>query len=117
MSRFYYDDLKTDYRTDYLERSPRKTEALNSASVEGKVTVLPNSGNRAITIETDDDIYLQSYDTLILRKEKQTGKVHKLWNDYTATTMKHINTFLELSKSMGKHEWESYKCGETIRTI
>ena len=74
MSRFYYDDLKTDYRTDYLERSPRKAEALNSASVEGKVTILPNSGNRAITIETDEDVYLQSYGTLILRKEKQTGK-------------------------------------------
>lgn len=117
MSRFYYDDLKTNWQNDYLTKSPRKADALNAASIEGKVTVLPNSGNRAITIETDDNIYLQSYDTLILRKEKQTGKVHKLWNDYTATTMKHINTFLELSKSMGKHEWESYKCGETIRTM
>lgn len=116
MSKFYYSNIE-DYQSGYLIRSPRKRETLRSNAIEGKVTILPNSGNRAITIETDDDVYLQSYDTLILRKEKQTGKVHKLWNDYTATTMKHINTFLELSKSMGKHEWESYKCGETIRTI
>lgn len=106
MSRFYYDDLKTDYRTDYLERNPRKTEALNSASIEGKVTVLPNSGNRAITIETDDEIYLQSYDTLMLKKEKKTGKVYKLSDFYSQTTMKHINEFL--GTHMKKYDWLKY---------
>lgn len=107
MSRFYYENLKSyQYGKEYLDRSPRKAEALNSASVEGKVTVLPNSGNRAITIETDDDIYLQSYDTLILRKEKQTGRVHKLWNEYSQTTLKHINTFL--GTNMRKTDWLAY---------
>ncbi len=106
MSRFYYDDLKTDYRTDYLERSPRKADALNAASIEGKVTVLPKSGNRAITIETDETVYLQSYDTLILKRNKKTGKVDKLWDEYSQTTLKHINTFL--GTNMRKADWMAY---------
>ena len=107
MNSFCYQDLKS-YRWggDYLDRSPRKSEALSSNVIEGKVTVLPNCTNRAITIETDEDIYLQSYDTLILKKNKRTGKVKKLWDGYSKTTLKHVNQFL--GTYMGKYDWLEY---------
>ena len=107
MSKFYYRDLATNWQNDYLTRQPKKKDALNAASIDGKVTILPDSNNRAITIETDNDVYLQSYDTLILKRNKKTGRVTKLWNDYTATTMKHINTFL--GTNMCKKEWLAYQ--------
>ena len=102
MGTFCYKDL-TDWRSDYLSRQPRKSEALNSNVIEGKVTVLPNSSNRAIIIETDEDIYLQSYDTLILKKNKETGDIKKLWSGYTKTTLKHIIEFL--GTHISKAEW------------
>ena len=102
MSRFYYGTGNNEY----LKQSPTKKDALNAASIEGKINILPNSNNRAITIETDEDIYLQSYDTLILKKNKRTGKVDKLWDEYTKTTLKHINEFL--GTNMGKREWLAY---------
>ena len=103
MGSFCYEDLKTDWRNDYLNKQPRKSDALKSNVIEGKVTVLPNCTNRAITIETDEDIYLQSYDTLILKKNKRTGKVKKLWDGYSKTTLKHINEFL--GTHMNKTDW------------
>lgn len=105
---FCYEDIKTyAYGAEYLNTQPTKRNALDSASIDGKVTILPNSNNRAITIETDKDVYLQSYDTLILRKNKKTGKIDKLWDEYTKTTLKHINEFL--GTNMGKAQWLAYE--------
>lgn len=62
--------------------------------------------NKAIQIEIDDYIYLKSYDTIV-------GFIHdnefyRCWGDYSATTMKHINSFLQNHDlpTYGKKEWE-----------
>lgn len=99
----YFENLKNYYYNDYLTTSPTKAGAKANAAVSGIVRILPESNNRAVTIETENEIFLQSYDTLIVRKDKKTGEIVKLWNDYTKTTLKHINTFLGTNYS--KKEW------------
>jgi hypothetical protein len=101
----YYESLKTDYRTDYLTSTPRKYEAINNARIAGNVSILPNSNNRAVIIDTPDKRYLQSYDTLILETDKATGSTVKLWNGYSVTTLKHINEFLH--RAISKREWNN----------
>ena len=51
---------------------------------------------KAIIIETDDKIYLQSYQTKVLYLDKKTKKIVKLWDGYSRTTQNHINDFLKL---------------------
>lgn len=101
----YYENLKTNYRNDYLVKQPTRAGAIANANTAGKVAILENSNNRAVTITTANGIYLQSYDTTILKLEK--GKITKFWDAYTVTTMKHINTFLvnQGFKALRKKEW------------
>ena len=48
---------------------------------------------KAIVIERDNgDVELKSYDTIVARI--RNGKFYRLWNDYSATTMRHINAFV-----------------------
>ena len=47
---------------------------------------------KAFIIERNDGIYLKSYDTLVCRITH--GVFQRLWNGYSATTMRHINSFL-----------------------
>lgn len=47
---------------------------------------------KAFIIERNDGIYLKSYDTLVCRIRH--GVFQRLWNGYSATTMRHINSFL-----------------------
>lgn len=103
----YYKNLKTNYRNDYLVKQPTKAGAIANANTAGKVAILENSNNRAVTITTDKGVFLQSYDTTILKIEG--GKITKFWNNYTVTTMKHINTFLVNRgfKALSKKEWLS----------
>lgn len=103
----YYENLKTDYRHDYLMKIPTKKGALENAALEGKVTILSGSNNRAVIIETEEAIYLQSYDTLICKIDKKKRTLEKLWHDYSVTTMKHINEFLYENgfQKMSKREW------------
>lgn len=50
--------------------------------------------NKAIITVTDNgDIELTSYCTTVCRI--RNGKLERLWNGYSATTMRHINAFLE----------------------
>jgi len=37
---------------------------------------------------------LQSYSTDVIKYDMQTGKLTRLWAGYSATTMRHINSFL-----------------------
>ena len=90
---YYFENLKTYEYNDYLSRQPRKVEALENANAEGIAAILPNSNNRALIIENDNHIYLQSYDTLILDVDKIAGTIKKLWAGYSVTTLKHINEF------------------------
>lgn len=48
---------------------------------------------KACVIERDNgDIELQSYSTIVARI--RNGKFERLWSGYSATTMRHINSFL-----------------------
>lgn len=94
MTNTNYFESITDIQSGYLVESPRKKDALNNAKIDGYTVILPNSNNRAITIATDDEIFLQSFDTLILSINTTTGEIKKLWDDYSVTTLKHVNEFL-----------------------
>lgn len=114
----YFASLESDYRHDYLVGSPRKGEVLANANIDGDVSVLAGSNNRAIVIDTPDKRYLQSYDTLILETDKATGETVKLWGGYSVTTMKHIGAYLQENggKWLSKKEWESLEVGDVIKS-
>lgn len=107
----YYESLK-NYYNEYLTSAPRKREAINNALRAGDVSILPNSNNRALIIDTPEKIYLQSYDTLILETDKKTGVTVKLWGGYSFTTLKHINEFLK--SNINKSQWSTVAVGATI---
>ena len=49
---------------------------------------------KASVIEKDNgDIELRSYNTIVARI--RNGKFERLWSGYSATTMNHINSFLD----------------------
>ena len=49
---------------------------------------------KAEVIERDNgDIELRSYDTIVARI--RNGAFERLWNGYSATTMNHINSFID----------------------
>lgn len=49
---------------------------------------------KAKVIEKDNgDIELRSYETIVARI--RNGKFERLWDGYSATTMNHINSFLD----------------------
>ena len=62
--------------------------------------------NKAVQIELEDRIFLKSYDTIVCFIDKDQT-VKRLWPDYSATTMKHVNSFLENNglPKCGKKEW------------
>lgn len=50
--------------------------------------------NKAEVIERDNgDIELRSYQTIVARIHN--GKFERLWSGYSATTMNHINAFID----------------------
>lgn len=105
----YFESLKTNYCNDYLTSTPKKAEVLSNANEAGTVVILPNSNNRAVVIENEEHIFLQSYDTSILDVDKVAGTINKLWFGYSVTTMKHINEFCRRwGLSFGKHSWEQF---------
>lgn len=62
--------------------------------------------------EEENITYLQSYDTYVAKIEG--GIFKRLWDDYSATTMRHINAFLIENDmpTMNKKTWESLPvCG------
>lgn len=65
---------------------------------------------KAIVIEHDNgDIELQSYDTVVARI--RNGNFEKLWDGYSSTTMRHINSFINTFgiEGGGKGWWTSLK--------
>lgn len=106
----YFESLKGD-RNDYLKKQPTKAGVISASRIDGKKEILKDSNNRALKITTPDAVYLQSYDTLIL--EVKNGVIKKLWFDYSVTTLKHINTFMEVYtgsiNTFNKKEWENFK--------
>ena len=48
---------------------------------------------KAVAIEKDNgDVELKSYDTIVARIKN--GRFERLWSGYSATTMNHINSFI-----------------------
>ena len=108
----YFESITSYYfGKGWLNTTPKKSAVVNNAKVAGNVSILGGSNNRAIIIKNGDTIYLQSYDTLILKADIRTGRVEKLWNDYSATTMKHINAFMSGFNGMtfNKAAWLAFK--------
>lgn len=71
--------------------------------------------NKAKVTELDNgDIELTSYTTIVARIHN--GKFERLWNGYSATTMRHINAFLYVYgiQDGGKVWWENL---ETVKTV
>ena len=62
---------------------------------------------KATVIELSNVKYLKSYDTIVCYLVNNT--LYKSWNDYSATTMKHVNSFLKANNmdTLSKKEWES----------
>lgn len=62
---------------------------------------------KAIVIETEEGRYLKSYDTVVCFLS-YGGTFKKLWNGYSATTMRHINSFMRYigwNEYSGKNWW------------
>ena len=105
----YFDSI-TDDISGYLTETPRKNDVLNNAKIAGNVSILGGSNNRAVVIKDGNTVYLQSYDTIILSVNIATGKIKKLWDGYTATTLKHVNAFLKgfNGQQFNKKSWENF---------
>lgn len=66
---------------------------------------------KAKVIETDNgEIILQSYNTMVC-KITSSGEFVRLWSGYSVTTMRHINSFLQLFDigGGGKAWWDAQK--------
>ena len=74
----------------------------------GKETYL--SGFRATTRTESRGLVLRSYNTDVAYFDHD-GKFHKTWDDYSATTLKHVNLFREKRglAPMNKREWIEMK--------
>ena len=65
--------------------------------------------NKAMVFEKDNgEIVLQSYNTNVC-KITEDGKFVRLWDGYSVTTMRHINSFLNLVgvAGGGKKWWDA----------
>lgn len=70
---------------------------------------------KAKEIEYDGYKFLKSYKTIVCAI-KPNGEFVRFWNDYSVTTMNHINDFRNkngLSK-LSKKEWKELKVNETM---
>lgn len=64
---------------------------------------------KANVVETENEIYLQSYNTFVGCFDKANKTFERLWDGYSFTTQRHINCFMRYIGFMlgGKHWWES----------
>ena len=68
---------------------------------------------KAKVIECKTGLYLLSYNTLVCFYSYHDGTFIKMWDDYSATTMRHINVFMQfigLGNLGGKKWWTSLEC-------
>lgn len=63
---------------------------------------------KAKVIEKDGETLLQSYDTIVCKIDKN-GEFVRMWDGYSATTMRHVNSFLRLVgiAGGGKAWWDA----------
>lgn len=61
---------------------------------------------KAYVYETNEWYFLKSYETYVCGVRKSNMTIYKIWDDYSATTMRHINAFLtHLGCSDGGKKW------------
>lgn len=62
---------------------------------------------KAKVIEMNGETLLQSYDTTVCKIDK-SGEFVRMWEGYSATTMRHINAFIEMFgiSGGGKSWWD-----------
>lgn len=71
---------------------------------------------KAKVIETWDATILKSYDTIVCSFDREG--FHRHWDGYSATTMKHINAFLDvLNLDGGGKKWWTEKAVERFDWI
>lgn len=72
---------------------------------------LPGANTRALYKVDNNKVVLQSYYTDVIMIDIDNNAVYKLWNGYSVTTLKHINTLLNMFKmpAYSKKEWENLK--------
>lgn len=71
---------------------------------------------KAKVIETDGETLLQSYDIIVCKIDK-SGEFVRMWSGYSATTMRHINAFIEMFgiPGGGKKWWDALPMEEKPR--
>ena len=111
----YYMTKEDENNMEYWQNT--KINRINE-NILNIVELIPIDGrksfnSRAKVIETGNSIYLLSYTTIVCRWDKNENKFVKLWDDYSATTMRHINSFMRYLGFMrgGKAWWNSLKYG------
>ena len=74
---------------------------------------------KASIIETKNRYYLLSYSTIVCSIVKKSGRFHRHWDNYSSTTMRHINSFLNYCSAPGggKKWWDSLDCSAIPREI
>ena len=61
------------------------------------IYTLPNSNNKErVFKDSNGDEFLISYDTIVLTKHG--GKLYRTWDDWSATTGRHIKEYCGLNK-------------------
>lgn len=70
---------------------------------------------KAKVIEKDGETLLQSYDTIVCKIDK-SGEFVRMWDGYSATTMRHVNSFLQLVgiAGGGKAWWDALPVREAV---
>lgn len=64
---------------------------------------------KAYVYDTNEWYFLKSYETYVCAVRKSNMTIYKLWDDYSATTMRHINAFLTYlgCADGGKRWWDA----------
>ena len=81
-----------------------------------KYSLIPNDNHKsfygkAVVREFEHGSVLMSYGTPVVAVDK-SGKIHRLWDGYSATTMRHVNAFMADMKILqgGKTWWTALPC-------
>lgn len=91
-----------------------KTENCHYGIVVRRVSdLIPTKGQRSFygkakLVETDNELFLQSYDTLVCYRNEK-GEFKRLWDGYSPTTMRHVDSFLDYCgmQGGGKKWWDA----------
>lgn len=93
---------------DYLDREEVKAlrENVKERKKHRKHKGLDGSNGRATWYinENGEKVLTSYYEDIIAIKD---GKIRKIWNGYSVTTLKHINLFLSENEldTLSKYEW------------